>query len=211
MKTVIAVQYPILLEGIKKILTEESDITIKDIVQDKEDLFSLSLEENCILILDLNISELNGKDLVKILLKKHPELDILVLGDDEKQDDVKGVMQKGASGYICKKQSNDELVKAVKKINQGDIYLSDKTIGMLYNKPGVENENKIESAELTERECEILALICQELTNREIANRLSISVRTVDAHRRNVLQKTGAKNTAGLVKYAIKHQVYNLS
>lgn len=211
MKVVIAVQYPILREGIKKILNEASDISILDTAQDKKDLFSLPFEEECIIIMDLNLAELDGKDLVKILLKKHPELEILVLGDDEKQDNVKGVMQKGASGYICKKQNIEELVKAVKKIKQGDIYLSDKTIGMLYNNSGVKTEKEIESAELTEREREILALICQELTNREIANKLSISVRTVDAHRRNVLQKTRAKNTAGLVKYAIKHQIYNLS
>lgn len=211
MKIVLAVQYPILREGIKKILNEAPDVSTLDIAQDKKDLLSLPIEEKCILILDLNFAEPDGKDLVRNLLKKHPELEILTLGEDEKQDDVRGIMQKGASGYLCKKQSNEELVKAIKKIKEGDIYLSDKTIGMLYSNSGVITEKEIEPAELTERECEILSLICQELTNREVADKLSISVRTVDAHRRNILQKTGAKNTAGLVKYAIRHQIYNLS
>lgn len=211
MKILVAVQYPILREGIKKILSEESDISIEKVICQKDELFSLSVDRQCILLLDFSFSDQNEKKFLKKIIDKYSRLKVLVLGDDAIKEDVKGMMQVGASGYICKKQSIDELLLAIKKIEQGGIYLSDKTIGMLYNRPESKSESILAPADLTERESQILSLICQELTNREIAEKLSISVRTVDAHRRNLLQKTGAKNTAGLVKYAVKYQVYSLS
>lgn len=211
MNILIAVRYPIFCDGIKKILAAESGISIKDTAQSKDELISLSLKEQCIVILDFKLPDLNGINTIKSLIENYPDLDILILGEGEDPNIVKKILQAGVSGYICKNQNADELIKAIKKIHQGYIYLSDETINVLFNKTENRSESKILPIELTEREAEILFLICQEMTNREIANKLSISVRTVDAHRRNILQKTGAKNTAGLVKYAIKYQIYKLS
>ena len=118
-------------------------------------------------------------------------------------------MQAGASGYIFKKRGADELIKAVKEVNSGNQYLCNDTIELLVEGKKFRSTNK-RAADLTERELQVLQLICREYINREIAEELGISVRTVDAHRRNVLQKTGAKNTAGLVKFAIKNDLFSL-
>lgn len=211
MNTLITIKYPILREGIENILSEKPEISIKNTARNTDELFSILPDEECILILDLKVLDSNGSDIVRKLLAKNPKLNILAIGEDERQSQIKEIMQAGASGYICRKQSANELIKALKKINEGDVFLCDEAICKFYNKSEQDRDRRMVAVDLTNRETEILSLICQELTNREIANKLSISVRTVDAHRRNVLQKTGVKNTAGLVKYAIKHQIYNLS
>jgi DNA-binding NarL/FixJ family response regulator len=211
MKTLIAVKYPILREGIEKVLSERPEISIKDTARNTDELLSVLPDEECILILDLKILDSNGSDFVRKLLEKNQELRILAIGEDETQNQLKEIMQAGASGYIGKKQSTSELIKALQKINKGDFFLCDEAICKFYSKTGEDSGRRMAAVDLTNRETEVLSLICQELTNREIANKLSISVRTVDAHRRNILQKTGARNTAGLVKYAIKYQIYNLS
>lgn len=210
MNTLISVKYPILREGIEKVLSEKPDISIKDTARNTDELFSVLPDEECILILDFKVLDSNGSEIVRRLLSKNPELNILVIGEDETQSQIKAIMQAGASGYICRKQSANELIKALQKVNEGDVYLCDEAICKFYDKTEQGGKRRMAAVDLTSRETEILSLICQELTNREIANKLSISVRTVDAHRRNILQKTGVKNTAGLVKYAIKHQIYNL-
>lgn len=206
LNTLVAVHFPILGEGIKKILDEEPEITVKDIARSKDELVSLSLAKQHILILDINLPDLSAIEAIENIIEQNQELDILAIGEEEAPIEIKRIMQAGASGYICKTHQADELLAALKKISQGDIYLPDETIGMLYN----QSEDTLTSTDLTERETEIISLICEEMTNREISKKLSISVRTVDAHRRNLLQKTGAKNTAGLVKYAIKHEIYNV-
>lgn len=206
----IAIRSPILRDGIRRILASDSSLEVKFTTDDLDELDCLPQDEQCTFILDINLPDSNTVEFIRKLTGDYPDLVILTIGEGEKPSDIKKVIKAGASGYICKNQDSDELIKAVKRINKGDLYLSDKAIRELYNKEESTSNHKA-SADLTNREREILALICQELTNREIADKLSISVRTVDAHRRNILQKTGAKNTAGLVKYAIRNKIFSLS
>lgn len=206
----IAIRSPILRDGIQSILSSESEMEVIDTANSIDGLDSISTEKHYTLIFDLNLLDSNKFEVLEELNEEYPNLAILAIGEDEKPNDVKEIMQSGASGYISKNQNSDELIRAIKRLNDGDLYLSDKAIRRLYDETNGSSQNYNVSADLTEREREILALICQELTNREIADKLSISVRTIDAHRRNMLQKTGAKNTAGLVKYAIRNQIFSL-
>lgn len=129
----------------------------------------------------------------------------------EEEEYISKILQSGALGYILKKTGKEELIAAIRTVNEGKSYVSKEVGNILFEKiikgnPGTDSQNS-ESPILTLREKEILNLIANEFTNPEIAEKLFISARTVDAHRRNLLEKLGVKNTAGLVKYAIQNGI----
>ncbi len=211
MNILLAVHYKIVRDGIRKILIDDSDINVIGTAKNEEELCPYDSEGDKIdvVVLDLDIPDLDSLNTMRKILKDHSDTHILAMSDDEDPLQIKNVMQAGASGYIFKKRGADELIKAVKEVNSGNQYLCNDTIELLVEGKKFRSTNK-RAADLTERELQVLQLICREYINREIAEELGISVRTVDAHRRNVLQKTGAKNTAGLVKFAIKNDLFNL-
>jgi DNA-binding NarL/FixJ family response regulator len=163
-----------------------------------------------VILMDISMPEMNGIETTRILKNKFPEIKILVLSMSSEEEHIRKMLEAGASGYILKNSGKEGLVKAVKSVYEGKHFFSDEvTDSILQIITHAHEPEKPESIhpELTEREKEILKLITSELTNPEIALKLFISVRTVDAHRRNILEKTGCRNTAGLVKYAFENKI----
>jgi len=208
LKTVLIVQHQIVRDGIKKILDEELEICVSYSAAEMKEVPETSLREASVLILDFDISDLNASKIIVECKEEYPEIEILVIGTQCGWKEIKNIRKAGASGFLFKEKDAGELIKAVKKIAKGEHYFCDKASKLISQKSNNSSSQGREIGALTEREYEILVLICEELTNREIGEKLHISVRTVDAHRRNILQKTGAKNTAGLVKYAFEHEIY---
>ena len=205
-RILLAIHHEILRDGITMILKENPDFSIANSVQTREDLLKTIIDDGYdILILDLDIPNLDSTSVIKKVKKENPDVNILPISGPREANEVKKVLQTDAAGFMFKRRGKDELLKALELINSGNQYLCRDTINILLDES---DTNQTETGELTEREVEILELICNEHTNKEIANLLNISTRTVDAHRRNLLQKTGAKNTAGLVKYAVKHKIF---
>lgn len=207
-EVLLVVQPQILRDGIGKILSEESNFKVSYTAGKIKAIADLPVQENAILVLDLDIGEISPSEIIVEQTENYPELSILGLSSKESPNRIKNILKAGASGVMFKKRGADELIKALHKISSGKRYLCEtakKMVGKGTHKLSIQGEDLIE---LTKRELEVLVLICKELTNPEISEKLNISVRTVDAHRRNVLQKTGAKNTAGMVKYAIKNKIY---
>lgn len=209
LQIIIAIQRHILREGLKTILNDEPGITVKFAAEHPKEIQELTFEDNDILLLDLDIPDMKASSVVKELLNKYPDLHILAIGEKKNQAIIKQIMQSGVSGYFLKNQRVDELLTAIREIESGEKYIGDKAFQFLVDKDD-KNYNYSSSSDLTKRERQILELICEEMTNQEIANKLNISIRTVDAHRQNILHKTRAQNTAGLVKFAIKSQIYSL-
>ncbi|WP_440999419.1 LuxR C-terminal-related transcriptional regulator [Fodinibius sp. SL11] len=211
MNILIALRYKIVRDGITKILTEDPDISVVGTAQNREELCGYDIRGNKIdvVVIDLDIPGLDSLDTLKKILKDHSNTSLLAISDEKEPQQIKGVMQAGASGYILKKRGAKELIKAVKEVYADNQYLCDESVGVLIKGDHVYSTSE-RVANLTKRELEVLQLICREYINREIAEELGISVRTVDAHRRNLLQKTGAKNTVGLVKFAIKNDLVSL-
>lgn len=207
----LAVHHKIFRDGIKLILSDEKNFTVSNMVKNKEELLSAVAQNNYnILILDLDMPGLEIPGIIKKLTDKNPTLKILALSDANHPEKIKHVISAGTAGYMFKKRGKKELINAVKVILSGNQYLCDDTIKILtggYDGPQLKQKA---TEILTEREREVLNLICREYTNKEIGELLSISVRTVDAHRRNLLQKIDAKNTAGLVKFAIEQNIYSI-
>lgn len=205
----LVLQHQIVRDGIKKIFSENTDINVKSCTSNITELADLPLEKGMVVILDLDISDLKVSELLVDQVENYPDVDILIIGDEDEPDRIRNIIKMGASGFMFKTSGAEELIRAVKTISEGQTFLCNRAQELLSNHLEDTSIDEKRDLEVTKREREVLVLICKELTNREIAEQLNISVRTVDAHRRNLLQKTEAKNTAGMVKYAIRHHIYS--
>lgn len=208
----IAEHHKIVRDGIKMILEDVPGIRVQDTVANKRELLSYAFHDEIdIVVLDLDMPDLDKINTIGKLKEKNSKLRILCISDVEDYHQIRKMMVAGVSGYMLKKRGKEEIIEAIDVIKHGNQYLCDESIqALIHEKNSEEPTFNVENSDLTYRELEILELICEEYTNKESAEELGISVRTVDAHRRSLLQKTGAKNTAGLVKFAVRHQIFSL-
>lgn len=203
----IADDHQIFRDGIKALLGEAKDITLVAEAGDGNEAIKQLKKHNVdVVLMDINMPECNGVEATKQIKSKFPNVKVLVLTMYEDDHHVVDMLDAGASGYVMKNISRAELINAIHSVANGESYLSkeasDKLVAHII-KSRKESNKKKEEVPLTEREIEILKLIASELGPREIAQKLFISQRTVDTHRRNLMEKLRLKNTAGLVKYAI--------
>lgn len=209
-KIALADDHKIVRDGIKTMLESQPEIDVVAEASDGKEILQ-KVKENMIdlVIMDINMPGMDGITATKELKDKHPNVKVLALTMSNDDLHVRQMIQAGASGYIMKSAGRKELKNAIETIMNGKHYFSDEATHsiMMDLVRGKGKSTSPETVHITDRELEILELIVQEYTNQEIADKLFISSRTVDAHRRNLLQKTGARNTAGLVKYAFQHNL----
>ncbi|WP_421773517.1 response regulator [Gracilimonas sp.] len=210
-KVAIVDDHQIVRDGIKILIEDEPGFEISFEAENGTQATELSKEHKPdLIIMDITMPRMNGIEATKLIKKEQPEVKVLALTMLSEDQHIKKMIKAGASGYILKSSGKKELIKAINTIMDGKHYFSDDATQAILQElvqPTVSKKREPDEANITERELEVLKLIVNEFTNQEIADQLYVSVRTVDAHRRNLLQKTGAKNTAGLVKYAIKNNV----
>ena len=164
-----------------------------------------------IVLLDLEMPGMNGIDLNNQLQKKYPQIKVIILSVHANEKLIASMIRSGADGYLTKNCDKEELIKSVQNVHEQGYYINKKTMQAIQQnsflkKNTLENVNGL-PIELSKRETEILQLICKEHSNTEIAAHLFLSVRTVEGHRNSILQKTGCRNTAGLVLFAVRHQL----
>lgn len=196
--------HTIVIEGIKTMLKSNKEIEIRQsftTIQATMEGLDSAIE---VLLLDINLPDGNGIIACKDLLKKFPELKIIALTNFEDSAFIKQIMKNGANGYLLKNTDKTELVAAIKTVLSGDNYLPQHIREILLNESIGKGNSSYFIPKLTSREKEILALIIKEYTTDEMANALFISSKTVEAHRSNLIQKLGVKNTAGLVRVAFE-------
>lgn len=164
-----------------------------------------------VILLDINMPEINGIEVCKILQRDYPAGKIIALSMHRESSLIKLMLQNSARGYILKNAGQDEIIEAIHKVNEGKIYLEESVNEIIIQSlnSGQKNKNASPFPSLSRREREVLDLILKEYTTQEIAERLFISFGTVETHRRNMLIKTGARNTAGLVRIAIEYNLLN--
>lgn len=161
-----------------------------------------------VVIMDITMPEMDGVQATKLILKEFSEINILALSMHDDESHIISMLKEGALGYVLKTTGKSELVHAIKRIAGGQSYFDRQASGKLLDYLSYKgNRKKTAEGELTSREKEVLMLIAEEMTNAEIAEKLFLSPRTIDTHRRNLLQKLSVKNTAGLVKYALTHEL----
>lgn len=164
-----------------------------------------------VLVTDIVMPQMDGIELVKNLKDIGRDMKILVLSMLGETQHIKRMLNYGVNGYVLKSADQSEIIEAIIKVNNGESYYSSEVMstimenlrgGKPLHNPGVE-------VPLTRREKEVLHLICKEYTNQEIADELFISIRTVEAHKRNLLEKTGHKNMAGLALWAAEKRFFD--
>jgi len=213
-KLLLADDHKIVRDGIVSLLQNEEDLEIIGEAENGEiAIKQVEKLQPDLVIMDINMPVMDGIKSTAIINEKFPRTKILALTMTNEQEHIKNMIEAGAGGYILKNSGKTELLNAIKTIIGGGNYFSqevkDAFLQQMASKKPKHDKIIGEPIPLTRREKDVLRLIVEEFTNYEIAEKLFISVRTVDAHRRNLLEKTGARNTAGLVKFAIDNQIIN--
>lgn len=200
----------IVIDGLKSILVEEGDIKISGEAESGEEALQLLQgHKPDVILVDLHMPGMSGIELTRKIYKKHPDINILMLTMNDEGTLINQSIEAGASGYILKNSSTEELLEAIHTVSEGKKYLSSKAQEVVMNSI-FKHHDLIKDVEpgairLTQRETEILNLIAKEYTNEQIAEELFISERTVETHRKNLFTKTKTKTVVGLIKYAFQH------
>ena len=198
--------------GLRGLLSMRDDLAVvADVGSGEEFLELLPTLDVEVVFMDISMPGINGVETTRRALQQRPDLHIIALsmfGDDHY---YKLMLESGASGFLLKDSDINEVYAAVDAVMLGDSYFSDALLGSFTRNMSrlTLTDTSVEDA-LSDREVEILVEVCRGLSNQEIADKLFISKRTVDKHRANILEKTGCKNTANLVVYAIKNHLVEI-
>lgn len=204
---VIADDHPIVREGLKQILSDCSEITIVDEAGSGAELLEKLSKTRCdVLLLDINMPGRSGIDILSELKSRWPKLAILMLSAYPEEQYAIRALKTGASGYLVKKSAPDELILAIRKVSGGGRYVSSSLAEKLAF--GLEDDNKGPIHErFSEREYQVFYMIASGKTVSEIADDLSLSVKTISTYRTRILEKMNMKNNSELVRYAVKNGI----
>ncbi len=199
MKVLLVDDHAILLDGVKSLLSHEASVDVIGEANSAEQALEF-LKTNGIdlLITDFNLPGMDGLSLVRLVKKLSPDTKIIVLSMHDETHLVKEILKEGVEGYVLKNDSHKELKMAIQYVQEGKIYLSNNINRIIINSLNFPKEDRL----LTDREREILKLIAKEFSNKEIAEHLFISERTVETHRKNIFRKTKTSSLVGLIKFA---------
>ncbi len=157
-----------------------------------------------LVLLDLMMPEMDGMEATKHIKKEFPEVKIIILSMIQQQDSIKQMLEQDVNGYLLKDCSEDELIRAIKTVMEHSYYYTHEQVLLMQRSTKGGDGNESQNNRLSKREEDVLKLLCQALSPTEIADELFISVRTVEVHKRNIMEKTGCRNTVEMVLYGIK-------
>lgn len=211
LKVFITDDHELYLEGLVLLLNKQQGIqVVGSALTGKELLQKLPQVEVDILLLDVHLPDTGEEELLKKIRSLHPDLKILYLTIMRGTRYIHKLIRHDIHGYILKNTSIEELVKALNSVKEGKKYFS-KEINIIDTDQDFRNTVTIEDKKvdeiLSKREIEVLTLICKEYSNSEIAEKLFLSVSTVETHRKNLIAKLGVNNTVGLVKFALRNNL----
>ena len=198
-------------EGIKSLLDKISNVTlVLEAVNGKDMFTKLKNDVPDVILLDLEMEEMNGVDATLKLQEEYPEIKVLILTMHKEERMISYLMEIGANGYLLKDTTREELEEAIKTVVKNGFYFNEFVSQALLK--GLKNKSGRpltigKDYHLTARELEVLELIAEECTTAEIAEKLFLSTRTIEGHRKNLISKLGVKNIAGLVIKAIKEKL----
>ena len=219
-KILIADDHSVVRSGLRMLFQRTPEFSIVGEAADGEETVRMAGEQKPdVAIVDISMPKLNGIEATKIIKEQNPGVKVLILTVHENEGYIYQMMRAGASGYVLKNAEKKEIFDAIHTLVGGGQFFSSPSVSKLlidgFVKRAKDQEHEPVSImqnrpSLTNRETEILGYIAQSLTSREIADKLGLSVRTVNTHRANLMQKLNIHDTAGLVRYAIQNGIVNL-
>ena len=207
-KVFIAEDHRIVREGLRSFFDDDPEFELKGEAENGK--LALAAIENMqvdVAVVDINMPEMNGIELTRHISANHPDTKVLILTMLDSESYVKQLFEAGATGYILKTASKDELLSAIKTVASGECYISHKLSYNMLNAPKaisfVATDGRKRQVEFSRREMEMLELIAEGYTNEEIADKTFTSKRTVETHRKNMIEKTGTRNSVALIRFAV--------
>ncbi len=210
-KIAIADDYKIYRDGLKVGLSADENLEVISEADNGEELLKLlETVSPDVIIMDLKMPIMDGMEATKAVRKKYPSIKVLVVTMYEDDKFIIHMMENGANGYLLKNAEPDEIRKSIYAVHENGYYFNDVVNKALLKKLVLKNNLKPsfnQNVELTERELEVLKLICEEKTATEIAKEIFLSPRSVEGIRQRLIEKVGVRNTAGLVMFAVKNNM----
>ena len=204
--------HSIVCQGIASILHQEPNINVITHTNNGASLLNkLRTEIIDVIIASLDIPTMEGLELLKKVSTRYPSLKVIILCIQDSESLIIDCIRHGARSFISKKEDSSKLIEAINAVHRkGYFYDEHISKALVHNMNESDLKEPISNVRLTKRELEIIQLICEGNSNKEIATKLFVSIRTVEVHRKNITTKTKVTNTAGVVVYAIKNGIYKI-
>jgi DNA-binding NarL/FixJ family response regulator len=197
--------HQVVVDGLKAMLAGSNDLEVVFTTTSAEELIKfVKTNPVDVILMDIQMPGMSGIDLCKAVIKENYSCKVIAFSSFDDTFYVHSIVRNGASGYILKNAPKEVVEKAVRTVAEGGEFIDDNIKKQLLQEAASGQKRPVNEIPLTKREKEILKLVVDEHTNQEIADKLFISLRTVESHRLNLTQKLGVKNAAGLIKEAIK-------
>jgi DNA-binding NarL/FixJ family response regulator len=210
-KLIIADDHEMFRDGFKLMLTKQKDILLVAEAENGKELLELvGIHKPNVVVTDIKMPVMDGIEAAKKISEHFPDIGIIGLSMFDEDDLIVDMLEAGAKGYLLKNSSKEQITEAIKTVYNGDPYYCRTTSRKLTEMIAKSRYNpykKTAKPEFSDREKDIIELICHEMTNKEIAEKLFLSVRTVEGHRLNIMEKMGVKNSVGVVVYALKNGI----
>ena len=205
-KIIIADDHLLFIDGLISLLNGETDIAIEDIANDGKELLEiLEKQQPDLVLLDINMPGMNGLEALRYIKQSWPSINIIMLSTYNEEHLIEKAKQSGANGYLLKNCNKGELLQTIRLVFKGKSCFP-------YQKPLVlsgfdENDTFLKQFSLSKRENEIIRLIKEGYTNQRIADKLYLSIYTVETHRKNIMQKLQLKSPAALIKFIVENRL----
>ena len=206
--------HSIFRDGLKTLLKEIPDVKVLgEAANGKEFLRKIEKKPPEIVLMDIKMPVMNGIEATRKAMEKYPDMKIIALSMFDDYEYLDDILEAGAKGFMVKNIGIKELINAIENLMNGGFYFCDNMVKIAakrLKKRDEDNEAQSIADSLSKRELEILKLICEGLSTKQISEKLGISPRTVGGHRNNILKKTGLNNTASLVSFALNNKLVNI-
>ena len=207
----VADDHPVVRKGLQSCLSRAGRIRLVGEAADGDEALRKARElKPDVVLMDISMPGMNGLTVTEMLRKELPDMKVLVLSVQRNKDSIFRVIQAGAHGYVSKEASSEEVVRAIESVHGGEPFFSEEIARAALNEFINSGGKKEPFSQLTSREREVLVLIAEGQSNKEIADRLNIGVRTIETHRERIMRRLNIHSVAGLTKYAIANGLVTL-
>ena len=209
-RILIADDHGVVAEGLKHLVEAEADMEVVAVVADGREAVQQARDaQPDVVLMDLSMPELNGADATRAILQRDPKCRVIVLSMYAQREYVRRALKAGAAGYVVKRSAAKEVVEAIRAVHAGQRYLSPRVADVVLE-DYTDDKADDPLARLSAREREVLQLLAEGRTGAEIAQRLSLSQKTVETYRARLVEKLGIRDLAGLVRFAIQRGLVSL-